>query len=92
MKQEAEEWCPFLWDMDAEEKDLRNTAVVFWLAVHYSDKHHDQESFGEEGIYLAFTSSSRAINDGSQGRNLKAGTETETMEESWLPPTLLPNG
>lgn len=89
MKQEVEEWCQFLWDMVAKEADLRNTAALFSLfslAFYYCGKHHGQEPFGGELVCLAFTSSSQAINDGSQGRNLKAGTETETMADNWLAP------
>lgn len=41
----------------------------------------------EERFYLAH--SLHSITDGSQGRNLDAGTETETMKESLMKESLL---
>lgn len=45
-------------------------------------KHSDQNQFGEEMVYLAH--SSEAIIKGSQGRNLKAGTGAEIVEDCCL--------
>jgi hypothetical protein len=42
-------------------------------------KHYDQKQLGEERVY--FILSLQSTVEGSQGRNLEAGTEAEAMEE-----------
>jgi hypothetical protein len=42
------------------------------------------KTLGMKGFYLAYTSRSQSITERSQGRNLEAGTELESMEECSL--------
>lgn len=49
-----------------------------WFSCSHG-KHHDQKQLAEEKAYLPYTSISK-----EQGRNLKAGTEEEAMEEHCL--------
>jgi hypothetical protein len=43
-------------------------------------KYCDQKQVGEERVYLAYTSTSYFITEGSRGRNLEAGADAEAME------------
>jgi hypothetical protein len=49
------------------------------LLCYCYDKYHDQNKLKEERVYFKF-----ALPGSSQGRNLEARPETETMEEHCL--------
>jgi hypothetical protein len=68
-----------------------------YFSFYYWGEYHDQKQFGEEWDYLSYTVRSHSITravrtGGTQGRNLKAGADTDAMEGccliaffSWLP-------
>ena len=59
---------------------LAHVVSVLVRVIIAAMKHHDQSKFGEERVYLAYTSISLFIIEESQDRNLEAGTDAEAME------------
>lgn len=67
--------------LDRVSKTAKPNCLRFSVSVV---KHHSQKQLVEERFYFVYSSTARSIGEGRQDKNLEAGTEGQTTEESYL--------